>query len=125
MSIAQKKLSEVTGAHSPEVVPSEILRRDAELFTAMTAGHRINKHGIVFGMDYGFKALGEAAKVSAIKDNSLLIARGVSGVGSLLALLMLRGKWSRAIAFGALFENTEAGIDALVEAIRKAVGSPK
>jgi hypothetical protein len=38
---------------------------------------------------------------------------------------MLRGKWSRMFAFGAIFENVEAGIDTVVDAISKAVGSPK
>ena len=124
MSVAQTRLKEVTG-HSPEVVSPTQLRRSAEILTGFTVGHRINKHGIVFGLDYAFKALGEAAKVPAIKDNSQLIARGISGTGSLLGVLMLRGKWSRLLSGGALFENVEAGIDALVEAVRKAVGSPK
>jgi len=103
-------------------LPAEILRRDVELFTGITVGHRLNKHGIVFGLDYGFKALGEAMKTPIIKDYSQPIARGISGAGSLLALLLLRGKWTRMVAFGILFENVEATIDYGVEAVRKAVG---
>jgi len=122
MSIAERRLKEITGAGSPEVLPAEILRRDAELFTGVTIGHRLNKHGIVFGLDYGLKALGESMKSPVIKDYSTLIARGISGASSLLALALLRGKWSRMVAFGILFENTEAGIDWGVEAVRKAVG---
>jgi len=122
MSVAQTRLKEITGARSPEVLPAEILRRDVELFTGITVGHRLNKHGIVFGLDYGFKALGEAMKTPIIKDYSQPIARGISGAGSLLALLLLRGKWTRMVAFGVLFENVEATIDYGVEAVRKAVG---
>jgi len=122
MSVAERRLRQITGAGSPEIVMPEVLRRDAELFTGITIGHRLNKHGIVFGLDYGFKALGESMKSPIIKDNSTLIARGVSGAGSLLALLLLRGKWSRMVAFGALFENAEYGIDWGVETVRKAVG---
>jgi len=122
MSVAQTRLKEITGARSPEILPAEVLRRDAELFTGITIGHRLNKHGIVFGLDYGFKALGEAMKSPVIKDNSTLIARSISGAGSLLALLMLRGKWTRMVAFGILFENSEYAIDWGAEAVRKAVG---
>jgi len=121
-TVADRRLREVTGAHSPEVLPAEILRRDAELFTGITVGHRLNKHGIVYGLNYGFKALGEATKIPVIKDYSQLIARSISGAGSLLALLLLRGKWSRMIAFGVAFENVEAGVDWSIEAVRKAVG---
>jgi len=115
-------LKEITGARSPEILPAEVLRRDAELFTGVTIGHRLNKHGIVFGLDYAFKALGESMKSPVIKDYSTLIARGISGTGSLLALLLLRGKWTRMVAFGMLFENSEYAIDWGVEAVRKAVG---
>jgi len=122
VSVAQTRLKEITGAHSPEVVMPEILRRDAEMFTGITVGHRLNKHGIVFGLDYGFKALGEATKIPVIKDYSQPIARSISGAGALLGLLLLRGKWSRMIAFGMLFEDVEAGVDWSIEAVRKAVG---
>jgi len=124
MSIAWERVSAILGGGSPSPeVAAPILRRDAELFTGMTAGHRLNRHGIVYGLDYAFKALGEAAKVPTIKDYSELIARTISGVSSLLGLLFLRGKWSRMIAFGILFENVEAGIDYGIEAVRKAVGA--
>lgn len=122
MAHAEQIVRSTTGLASPEIAPTAILRRDAESFVGITAGHRLNKHGIVFGLDYGFKALGEAMKSPVIKENSQLIARGISGAGSLLGLLLLRGRWSRLFAFGMLFENVEAGIDWGAEAVRKAVG---
>lgn len=121
-TVIDKELERLFGGSSPEVVAPALLRRDAEVLTGLTVGHRLNKHGIVFGLDYGFKALGEAMKSPIIKDYSQLIARGISGAGSLIAILLLRGKWSRLISLGVLFENIEAGIDYGVEAVRKAVG---
>jgi len=122
MSVAERRLKEIAGVHSPEVAPKPVLRRSAEILTGFTVGHRLNKHGIVFGLDYGFKALGEATNVPAIKDYSIPIARGISTIGSLIALLTLRGKWSRLITGGVLFENIEGWIDMGVEVITKAVG---
>jgi len=122
VSVAERRLREIAGAHSPEVVPAEVLRRDAELLTGLTVGHRLSRHGIVFGLDYAMKALGEATKQPTIKDYSQPIARGISTVGSIIALAILRGKWSRLITGGILFENLEGWIDMGVAAITKAVG---
>jgi hypothetical protein len=124
-TLAGKRLHAIAGEGSPEIAPTPMLIRDAELLTGVTVGHRINKHGIVFGLDYGMKALGDAIKSPTLKDWSPFIARGISFTGSLIALLLLRGKWSRMLAFGAIFENVEAGIDTVVSAVSKAVGSPK
>jgi len=122
MSVAETRLKKIVGVHSPEVAPRPILRRTAEILTGFTIGHRLNRHGIVYGLDYGFKALGEATNVPAIKDYSQQIARGVSTIGSIIGLLILRGKWSRLITGGIFFENVEGWIDMGIEAVTKAVG---
>jgi len=124
-TLAEKRLSEITGGGSPEIAPRVLLVRDAELLVGVMTGSKINKYGIVFGLDYGMKALGDAIKSPTLKEWSPVVARGISFTGSLIALLLLRGKWSRMVAFGAMFENVEAGIDTVVSAISKAVGSPK
>jgi hypothetical protein len=124
-TLAGKRLHEIVGEGSPEIAPRALLVKDAELLVGAMSGAKINKYGIVLGLDYGMKALGDAIKSPTLKEYAPLIARGISLAGSLIALLMLRGKWSRMFAFGAIFENVEAGIDTVVDAISKAVGSPK
>ena len=119
--MAETRLKGIAGLHSPEVAPAEVIRRDAEILTGFTVGHRLNKHGIVYGMDLGLKALGEATKQPVVKDYSKPIARGISTIGSLIALTLLRGKWSRVVAGGVMFENIEGWIDMGVEVVSKAV----
>ena len=122
VSMAEKELRALgMGSSSPEVVRAEVLRKDAETFAGVGLGYAVNKYGIVFGLDYGFKALGEATKVPAVKDYSTVIARGVSAGGSLIALLLLKGKWSRKFAFGVLFEDAMAFLDMGAEVVKKAV----
>ncbi|MGB9659842.1 MAG: hypothetical protein ACPLY9_04905 [Nitrososphaerales archaeon] len=60
VTLAGKRLHAIAGEGSPEIAPTPMLVRDAELLTGVTVGHRIKKHGIVSGLDYGMKALGDA-----------------------------------------------------------------
>jgi hypothetical protein len=109
--IAVERLRERLFSHNPqEVAPA---RRAFELLAGATAGHRISKYGVIFGLTPLFQTLGEATASPAIRDNASLIGQGVAGTISLLGVLFLRGKWTRAIAFGGLFQSVEAGLDAI------------
>lgn len=108
---AHAKLEEVLSA-SPEEVPPE-LRKSFELLLASTAGHRISKYGVAYGLTPVFQAVGDMTASPAIKDNASLIGQGVAGTVSLMGILFLRGKWTRALAFGGLFQSVEAGLDAI------------
>lgn len=88
-----------------------MLRKDFELLAGATPGHRIAKYGVAYGLTPLFIMLGEATASPAIKENASIIGHGVAGAISLLALLTLRGKWKRIVAWGALFETVEAGLD--------------
>jgi hypothetical protein len=107
---AQVRLEEVLTA-SPEVRPDA--RKAFELLAGATAGHRIGKYGVMFGLTPLFQILGEATASPAIKQNASLIGQGVAGTISLLGVLFLRGKWTRALAWGGLFQSVEAGLDAV------------
>jgi hypothetical protein len=104
------RLEEVLSA-SPEVRPEA--RRAFELLLAGTAGHRISKYGVAYGLTPLFQMLGEATASPVIKDNASLIGQGIAGTISLLGIFFLRGKWTRALAFGGMFQSVEAGIDAI------------
>jgi len=101
---ATSKLREVLTATPEEAVPA---RKAFELLAAATVGHRISKYGLIPTIS----ALGETTGVTALKDYSDPISRGIAGGVSALLLFVLRGKWSRAIDWGVLFENVEASID--------------
>jgi hypothetical protein len=108
--LARQRLIERLG-ESPEIRPDT--RRTFELLAGATAGHRISKYGTMFGLTPLFQMLGEATASPAIRDNASLIGQGVAGTISLLGVLFLRGKWTRALAFGGLFQSVEAGLDAI------------
>lgn len=110
-TLAQRQLAEVLKA-SPQV-KGDLLRKDFELLLGATGGHRISKYGVTYGLNPLFTVVGETVKVEAVKTYAPLISRGVAGGVSLLALLLLKGKWSRIVAWGGLFENVEAGLDYL------------
>jgi len=112
-SFSATRLEEVLRA-SPEVRPDT--RKAFELLFGATVGHRISKYGVMFGLTPLFQTLGEATASPAIKDNASLIGQGVAGTISLLGVLFLKGKWTRALAWGGLFQSVEAGLD-VVEAL--------
>jgi len=103
-SYAEYKLKEILSATPEEVAP---VRKSFELLAGATVGHRISKYGLIPTIS----ALGETTGVTALKDYSDPISRGIAGGVSALLLFVLRGKWSRAIDWGVLFENVEASID--------------
>ena len=106
----ENRLREVLGA-SPEFVPTQMLRKDFELLLGATGGHRISKYGVQYGLTPLFQVVGDTVKVEAIKDYAPLIGQGVAGGVSLIALLIAKGKWTRIVAWGGLFQSVEAGID--------------
>ncbi|MGB9684433.1 MAG: hypothetical protein ACPL1Z_05850 [Candidatus Bathyarchaeales archaeon] len=111
---AMHKLEEVLSA-SPEIAPP--VRQAFELLAGATVGHRISKYGVKFGVAPAFKALADATKVPALRDYADPISRGIVGGASALLLFVLKGKWSRIITWGALFENVEAGINYVETAV--------
>ena len=113
--LAEEKLAKALGyrVSSPHHSPEEIdLRPAFELLAGGTAGHRISKYGVQYGLTPLFQAVGDTVKVEAIKDYAPLIGQGIAGGVSLIALLFLKErKWSRIVAWGGLFQSVEAGID--------------
>ena len=105
---ATSKLREVLTATPEEAVPA---RKAFELLAAATVGHRISRYGTKYLLVPAMSALGDTTGVTALKDYSDPISRGIAGGVSALLLFVLRGKWSRAIDWGVLFENVEASID--------------
>ena len=103
-SYAEYKFKEILSATPEEVAP---VRKSFELLAGATVGHRISKYGLIPTIS----ALGETTGVTALKDYSDPISRGIAGGVSELLLFVLRGKWSRIVTWGALFENVEASID--------------
>jgi hypothetical protein len=101
---AMKKLEEVLTA-SPELAPP--VRQAFEMLAGATVGHRISKYGVKYGLVPALKATG----VPALKDYADPISRAVVGGVSAALLFILKGKWSRVITWGALFENVEAAIN--------------
>jgi len=107
-SYAEYKLKEILSATPEEVAP---VRRSFELLAGATVGHRISKYGVKYGLVPALNALADATGMTALRDYSDPISRGI--VGGALLLFVLKGKWSRIVTWGALFENVEAGIDYL------------
>ena len=105
---ATSKLREVLTATPEEAVPA---RKAFELLAAATVGHRISRYGTKYLLVPAMSALGDTTGVTALKDYSDPISRGIAGGVSALLLFVLRGKWSRIVTWGALFENLKAGID--------------
>jgi hypothetical protein len=101
---AMKKLEEVLTA-SPELAPP--VRQAFEMLGGATVGHRISKYGVKYGLVPALKATG----VPALKDYADPISRAIVGGVSAALLFILKGKWSRVITWGALFENVEAAIN--------------
>jgi len=113
MSYSASRLEEILGrgGGSPEVKPN--VKKAFQLLFAGTVGHRISKYGTTYGLIPLFTALGEATKSPAIKDYASLLGQGVAGTISLLGVLFLPEKWTRALAWGGLFQTVEAGLDAV------------
>ena len=86
-----------------------------------TVGHRISKYGVKYAVTPAFQALGDTTGITAIKDFAEPISRGIVGGASVLLMFVLGGKWSRAITWGALFENVEAGLDMIESAVLGAI----
>ena len=104
LELARKRLMEKLHA-SPEIAPP--VRQAFEMLAGATVGHRISKYGVKFGLVPALKATG----VLMLRDYADQISRGIVGGISAALLFALRGKWSRIIAWGALFENVEAAIN--------------
>jgi hypothetical protein len=102
------KLEEYLTA-TPEVAAP--VRQAFEMLAGATVGHRISKYGVKFGLVPAFKALADATNQPALRDYADPISRGIVGGASALLLFVLKGKWSRVITWGVLFENVEAGIN--------------
>ncbi|MEM1590147.1 MAG: hypothetical protein QW175_07005 [Candidatus Bathyarchaeia archaeon] len=83
------------------------VRQAFEMLAGATVGHRISKYGVKFGLVPALKATG----VPMLRDYADQISRGIVGGISALSLFFLKGKWSRIIAWGALFENVETAIN--------------
>jgi len=109
-SYAEYKLKEILSATPEEVAP---VRRSFELLAGATVGHRISKYGVKYALVPALNALADATGMTALRDYSDPISRGIVGGVSALLLFVLKGKWSRIVTWGALFENVEAGIDYL------------
>jgi hypothetical protein len=98
------KLEEYLTA-TPEVAAP--VRQAFEMLAGATVGHRISKYGVKYAVVPALKATG----VPALKDYADPISRAVVGGVSAALLFILKGKWSRVITWGALFENVEAAIN--------------
>jgi hypothetical protein len=98
------KLEEYLTA-TPEV--AKPVRQAFEMLAGATVGHRISKYGVKYAIVPALKATG----VPALKDYADPISRAVVGGVSAALLFILKGKWSRVITWGALFENVEAAIN--------------
>jgi hypothetical protein len=98
------KLEEYLTA-TPEVAAP--VRQAFEMLAGATVGHRISKYGVKYGLVPALKATG----VPALTEYADPISRAVVGGVSAALLFILKGKWSRVITWGALFENVEAAIN--------------
>jgi len=107
---AEAKLKEILSA-TPEVAPE--VGRSLQLLAGATVGHRISKYGTKYLLVPAFNALADTTGITALRDYADPISRGIVGGISALLLFVLKGKWSRIIDWGVLFENVEAGIDYL------------
>jgi len=125
MEVAERRLKEIVGIGSPEVVPTELITRDMELLVGIHGGHRIAKYGNKYGLTPLFALLGDAVKQPIIKDYAHAIGNAVVGFCGLVGLLVLRGKWTRILSFGALFQSTETGIDFIEQLVTGRVGGKK
>jgi len=105
---------------SPEVPPG-ILKRNAELIFGGQAGYRIGKYGTM-GLDYLYSAIGEAAGIPAIKQYSKALATGSTGIICLTGEVLLRGKWTRIMVFGASFFVLTSVLDYIEAFVLKAIG---
>jgi hypothetical protein len=101
-----KQLEEILSA-SPEIEAP--VRQAFEMLAGATVGHRISKYGVKYAIVPAFKATG----VPALRDFADPISRAIVGGVSAALLFVLKGKWSRVITWGVLFENVEAGINYL------------
>jgi len=120
---AGERLRSITGSGGSPEVPAEILSRDLTILGGGQVGLRINKYG-VSGIDLLVKWLAGYAGTAkpTLEKYSSLIARGVASGISVAALLLLTGRTSRVLAFGATWDNLTAGVDWLEETARKAIG---
>jgi len=98
------KLEEYLTA-TPEVAAP--VRQAFEMLAGATVGHRISKYGVKYAIVPALKATG----VPALTDYADPISRAIVGGVSAALLFFLKGKWSRVITWGALFENVEAAIN--------------
>lgn len=123
MSTAQERLAKTTGIHSPSPeVPRAILQRDVEILAVGQAGYRVSRYGTM-GLELLFRAVGESARSEPLREWAWAVGRGTGAILSLLGLLWLRGRASREIAFGAVWENLTAGVDWTEEQVRRALGA--
>jgi len=90
---------------TPEV--AKPVRQAFEMLAGATVGHRISKYGVKYGLIPALKATG----IPVLTEYADPICRAIAGGVSAAALFVLKGKWSRVIAWGALFENVEAAIN--------------
>jgi len=104
LEIARKRLIEKLHA-SPEIAPP--VRQAFEMLAGATVGHRISKYGVKYAIVPALKATG----VPALTEYADPISRAIVGGISAALLFALRGKWSRIVAWGALFENVESAIN--------------
>jgi len=98
------KLQEYLTATPEVAVP---VRQAFEMLAGATIGHRISKYGVKYALVPALKATG----VPALTNYADPISRAIVGGISAAALFFLKGKWSRVITWGALFENVEAAIN--------------
>jgi len=114
-TIAQRRLKEATGLHSPEVVPRELIGRFYQTVFGALAGFHLGKYGMKYGLTPLFQYIGDATKQPAIKDNAGIIANSTIAGLAVLGSLLLRGKWTRLLAGGALIYSGVTGVQWIEE----------
>jgi len=122
-AVADRQLAEILGYADPPQVPAEVLRRDAILLLGGNAFGQLNQ-GIVYGLGLLLEKAGDlvgGAGGEFLKANKEAIARIVTSIYSGVILAYARQPYVRLFAFGSLYDNIDAGIEAIKKAVAEAV----
>jgi len=116
-TVAERRLREIAGFSSPEIVPTELITRDLQIIGGGVLGSRVQKYGVAYGLKPLYEYIGDATKVEWVKENAEGLGKLTAGTLGLLGLMFLRGKWTRLLAFGTLFKSVEDLLDYVEELV--------
>jgi len=125
MAYAVRRLGEAIGLRR-RIAPRELLVRDAILLGVGQVGHRISKwanYGLSLLFDYLGDTIGGDVGLT-FKQWKEVIARSVTGIATVLALLFVTRPYVRIIAFGSAWEHVTYAVDKLEEYVISILPKP-